>query len=421
LLFGAGLIVVALGLYWPFFSHYEALASSGLGIVKTKTDLGPWLNIWGFLLLVAVTYVLVEVRRRPPQRLPRNPAGLRWLRLALNRAAALPQLARLQPELSSTGLLLGGVAVLLAVLLWVLGWHVPAVLLLPLIGATLLLLRRSATPENLFVGILVFTGLLVLLGAEFVYLKDHLQGGDYRRMNTLFKFYIQVWVMLALAGAVALPRIWRFIQSRWKPLWRGVWVVAFGWLLILSLVFLVAGTPVRLADRFPPENGRPPVGTLDGMAYMEAGSYTWHPDPQQAANSRIVLSYDYDALRWMLDHVQGTPVVAEAVIGYYREGGLRVASFTGFPTFLGFHQEGEQRYNWQTGPRRTQAEEFWNTTDLERTRQLIDDLDVDYIYVGQLERIVYPAGSLEKFQQLADLGELEVVYRNDRVVIYKVV
>jgi hypothetical protein len=36
----------------------------------------------------------------------------------------------------------------------------------------------------------------------------------------------------------------------------------------------------------------------------------------------------------------------------YEVRGLRVSSFTGFPTFLGFHQEGEQRYGWQTGPRR---------------------------------------------------------------------
>jgi uncharacterized membrane protein len=242
-------------------------------------------------------------------------------------------------------------------------------------------------------------------------------------MNTLFKFYIQVWVMLALAAGVALPRIWSFIQEHWRRGWRIAWFVAFGWLLALSLVFPIVGTPARLDDRFPKENGRPAVGALDGMAYMQPGVYTWHPDAAQAASTRIELRHDYEALRWLLDNVEGTPVVAEALIGYYREGGLRVASFTGFPTFLGFHQEGEQRYGWQTGPRRGQAEEFWNTTDLQRAQQLIAELGVDYIYVGPLEHIVYAQqpGALAKFDQLVDSGALEVVYSNDGVVIYRVV
>jgi hypothetical protein len=229
--------------------------------------------------------------------------------------------------------------------------------------------------------------------------------------------------MLALAAAVALPGIWDFIRRRWRPLWRALWTVAFVYLLGLSLVFLVAGTPARLDDRFPEGLGganRPPLGTLDGMAYMQAGTYTWHPDPAQAPTTRIELRHDYDALRWMLDNIEGTPVVAEALIGYYREGGLRVASFTGFPTLLGFHQEGEQRYGWQTGPRRSQAEQFWNTTDVIQAQQLIAELGVDYIYVGQLERIVYPAESLAKFQQMAQDELLEVVYSNDQVTIYQV-
>ena len=313
-----------------------------------------------------------------------------------------------------------GLAVGLAGLLWLTGWQVPAVLLLPLLGAFVLLWRRRASSESLFVSVLLFTAFLVLMGVEFVYLKDHLQGGEWRRMNTLFKFYIQVWVMLGLGAAVALPATWSFVQGRWKPVWRVLWTGTFIYLLVLSLVFLLAGTRARLDDRFPPENGRPAVGTLDGMAYMSAGTYTWHPDPALAPSTRIELSYDYDALRWLLDNVEGTPVVAEALIGYYREGGLRVASFTGFPTLLGFHQEGEQRYGWQTGQRRGLAEEFWRTTDPARASELIDELGIDIIYVGQLETIVTPPESLAKFQAMAESGDLKVLYSNDKVIIYQV-
>ena len=445
--FAVGLVAGALLLYWPFFAHYKALASSGVGLSDVKTELGKWLNVWGFLGFLAVSFLLVELRGRyadgaastgsaaggrnardtdaaaePVEAagVVRDPALLRWLRLAMDRFGELSQVVELTPQLSARAGAAIGISVLAAAALWLTGWHVPAALLLPLLAAFALLWRRSGTNQRAFLAILIFTALLVLIGVEFVYLKDHLQGGEWRRMNTLFKFYIQVWVMLALATAVALPDVWRFIHSRWRRGWRVVWTVAFGWLLLLSLAFLVFGTASRLDDRFPRENGRPPVGTLDGMAYMQAGRYTWNPDPAQSANSWIDLRYDYDAIRWLLDNVSGTPLVAEAPIGYYREGGLRVASFTGFPTFIGFHQEGEQRYGSQTGPRRSQAEEFWRTPDAARARQLIDELGVDYIYVGQLERITTPADGLAKFAVLEEQGVIEVVYQNEQVVIYKV-
>jgi YYY domain-containing protein len=447
-LFSAGLLVMALLFYLPFFANYHALASSGVGLAPQASELGKWLNMWGFLGFMAVSFVLVELRRRSrhgadadstsgarddaywePSRtdstgggVVRDPAILRWLRLVMEHFSELARLVQWTPRLSANSLLAVGVAVAAAVALILVDRPVAGALLLPLLAAFLLLWRHSVPREALFVTALVFTGLLVLFGVEIFYLKDHLQGGDWRRMNTLFKFYIQVWVMLALAAAVALPGIWNFIQRRWRPVWRVLWTAVFLYLLGLSLVFLVAGTPVRLDDRFPQglsEPNRPPLGTLDGMAYMQAGTYTWHPDPAQASTTRIELRHDYDALRWMLDNVEGTPVVAEALIGYYREGGLRVASFTGFPTLLGFHQEGEQRYGWQTGPRRSQAETFWNTPDVTQAQQLIAELGIDYIYVGQLERIVYPAEGLAKFQQMAQDGLLEVVYSNDQVTIYQ--
>ena len=71
---------------------------------------------------------------------------------------------------------------------------------------------------------------------------------------------------------------------------------------------------------------------------------------------------------------------------------------------MGFHEEGEQRYGWQTGERRGKAEEFWRTTDVARTRQLIDEVGIGIIYVGQLERIVSSPESLAKFEAMAETG-----------------
>ena len=264
----------------------------------------------------------------------------------------------------------------------------------------------------------------MLVGTELVYLRDFLDGGDWERMNTVFKFGVPAWLLLGIAGGVALWLLWR------RPMGQG-WSVS-GWLIrlgaaglvVAGLVFLLSGIPARVDDRFP--GARPPIGTLDATAYMTVGAYSW-PSPDRI----IELRSEREAIRWLLDNVTGTPVLAEAPAGeylvdgesvgydYYRAGGLRVASMTGLPTFVGHHQY-EQRDGGQVGERTRLGQEFFQTTDIARTRALIDELGVRYIYVGPLERILMAEESLRKFDILAENGELAVVFDNGPVRIYRV-
>ncbi len=426
-LFAVAVAALSYLLYLPFFQNYAAVGSSGVGLVQGKTQLSQWLLIWGFFLFLVFSYLLVELRSHNRQGQPdrRAPAVVRWLRLLVERWDAAPRLVSLQGALLTNptpifrfGRIVLLVVLLLAVVLAILGDWVPALLLLPVTMTGLLLFRRDVPAGRTFALLLIFAGLLVLLGVEFVFLKDFLCGcapgsgqvGDYYRMNTLFKFYIQVWVLLALGAAAGLPLVWQTVQERFTRPWRLAWNVAFVILTVAVLAFPVLGTPRRVADRFPGE--RPAFGTLDGMAFMTVGSYTW-PD----ASNTIELKYDYDAIQWLLNNVVGNPVVAEGRIDYYREGGMRVASFTGLPGLLGAHQ-GEQRYSDQVGTRETQARELFSTPDIARTQQLLDELDVGYIYLGRLERTVYPSEGIAKFAQMAQQGLLQEVYRNPEVVIY---
>jgi uncharacterized membrane protein len=265
--------------------------------------------------------------------------------------------------------------------------------------------------------------LSIIAGIELIYLRDFLAGGDWYRMNTLFKFSVPAWLFLALAGGVMLPVVWAAAGR--VPAWIGAPIrVVLGVMLAGGLVFLVAGVPARVDDRFP--GARPPLGTLDGTAYMTVGRYTW-----PGGEHIIRLAPEREAIRWLLDNVAGTPVIAEAPAGsyevdglpvgydYYRAGGLRVASLTGLPTIVGQHQN-EQRPGEQVDRRFNQGKEFFTTTDLVRARDLMETLRVGYIYVGQLERLLFSADSLRKFDAMADLGDLEVVYHNPDVTIYRV-
>ena len=88
-----------------------------------------------------------------------------------------------------------------------------------------------------------------------LYLRDFLDGSDYYRMNTLFKFFNQVWVIWGIMGAIAVPRIFaefvagegeRNSVSVSRRVASGAWAVVFTLLLAASLAYPLLGTPARV-------------------------------------------------------------------------------------------------------------------------------------------------------------------------------
>jgi YYY domain-containing protein len=418
-------------LYSGFFRYYTPIfVGLGWSLGRTHTELGEYLTVWGLFLFVAISWLvalLAGIRtpaRNPLSRLLRLVRLMLRYPLRLNRLEELWVLfsrqareeGRVPAGIGRRLLAVGLVALVALVAWWAFRGYWVLVTMVPLLAlATALMVQAGWSEEQRYVLFLVFTGFLILVGIEFFYLKDHLDGDQqgWWRMNTLFKFYLQVWVMLGLAVGVSLPGLWRAAGRRAgrRPVGAWAWKIAASLLLFAAILYPLLGTPARVMDRFP--GARPPIGTLDGMAFMTVGRYTW-PDE----NHPIDLWGDYEAIRWLQENVPGTPVLAEAPIGYYREFGVRVSSFTGLPTLVGMH-ESEQRYGWQVGPRSQRARDIYTMVDAERTMDLLYELNVEYVYLGPLERIEY-SGAPAKFEYLAQVGWLEVVYQNELVTIYRV-
>jgi YYY domain-containing protein len=426
----AALLVTALAVaaYWPFYAHYQPPVARAGGPMLARylnwthggTPLDEWLLVWGIFMFLAYSFALFELFRRPKGR------------------ADVPALGDALSQLTTTGDrranrtkvigLLGIVGV--AALLTVLQRPAAALAVIPLILLALAALRRWVSPEEAFLSMLVVLGLGILAGLELVYVRDFLEGGDWYRMNTVFKFSMPAWLFLGLSLGVMLGRRLslrgRSVADAGRRGWslgEISWRAAVFSLLIAGSVFLFFGVQARVRDRFP--GRRPAIGTLDGTAYMTVGKYTW-PDVEHV----IELAYDYQAIQWLLGHLVGSPVIAEAPAGgyqvdgkfqaydYYRAGGLRVASLTGLPTFIGQHQS-EQRSGDLVSQRTDLGQEFFETTDVERTKDLIRQLKVAYIYVGALERILFPQGSLAKFDTMVESGDLVVAYQNPMVTLYR--
>lgn len=217
--------------------------------------------------------------------------------------------------------------------------------------------------------------------------------------------------MFGVTAAVILPQLWVWAW-RWQWGWQFLWRATTLTLLLAGLVYPALATRIRLDDRFPGQ--RPPRGTLNGLAYMTVGQFEW------PAGHNIDLHYDYEAIRWLQQNVDGTPIIAEAKVGYYREGGMRVAAYTGLPSILGGLHQNEQRPAAQIGQRDMIVNEFWATIDPTRAWQLIDQLNISYIYIGQIERITHGANIGDKFDQLAEQGKLTIVFENQQTKIYRV-
>ena len=406
----AALITSSLLIYGPFYASFR-VRDVGLSLVaaEDRSPLGPFLAIWGFLLFLVISLLASWLWERDSVR------GVEsvWRRRGCRRALHLLWLtSRRTVVVALLRVVIIAVSLAGSVAWAAEGQPVLAILTPVLVVLGVHMTRSRDRVELLLRRAILFVGVGILFGVEIVYLRDFLDSGDWRRMNTVFKFGLQAWVLIAVVCGSALPYLWRRAQ-RWGK-WRGkiAWRAALVLLLSCSLLYTALAIPARVSERFGDTPS--PARTLDGTVYMRDASYAW-PD----ADSVIQLEYDREAIEWLWEHVPGTPVIAEAPVGFYREGGLRVSSYTGLPTLVGAHQR-EQRPWDQVGPREEDATAIYETTDLDELRTLLGRHRVRFIYVGQLERTLYEGPGLAKFDSLVQLGELSRVFRNARSMIYEV-
>ena len=245
--------------------------------------------------------------------------------------------------------------------------------------------RKPGIAESgtLLVLLMIATGLLLTLSVEFIYLRDTFGN----RMNTVFKFYYQAWVLLALASAYGLC----YVVEKARGLGRALFLAGLAVLFVLGMIYpLAAGFDKAGGFAHPP--------TLDGLAWVHQSS----PD-------------EYAAVQWLNKNVPGTPVILEATGGSFTEYG-RVSSRTGLPTLLGWGgHELQWRGNYdEPGKREPDINTIYSSTDTQQVLTLLEKYGITYIYVGSLERGKYSPAALAKFDRFMD-----VVFQQGNVVIYE--
>jgi YYY domain-containing protein len=396
---GLAFLVVFQLAFAPYLQRYQ-LFYNGVDPVKAKTALNQFLTIHGLFLFVGGSLLAWYLVR------------------AMRRAAAARRQSHLVPEpgyysmilpLSSLGgfaspaawLAAGGA--ILGLIFVLTGYPTRGALVFGIGAAAAACIANWRRPNRSLQAALFGVALFATLIPEFVALQ-----GDIGRMNTVFKFYLQAWVLLSITAAVALG--WLVRQSTRDALLRHVrpaWVALLALLVVAALAYPLLASKGKIGLRFEDM----PL-SLDGMQYMASAQYS---DDGQDLN----LPGDAQAIRWLQQNVVGTPVVLEGRSPVYRWGS-RISIYTGLPTVLGWDvHEGQQRtgYSGMIQERAGDVERAYSTTDPKEALSILRKYQVRYVVVGGLEHKYYPAAGLNKF---SSMPELKLDYNSDGVQIYEV-
>lgn len=236
--------------------------------------------------------------------------------------------------------------------------------------------------------ILGFSALGLIVIPEVVYVRD-IYEKEFARSNTMFKLTYQAFIMFGILMAYAFVRLWLDRKCYLRK-------------MLLSVGFLCfAGCCCYI-----------------GTAVHSWFGQVWDKDKYQGLDATAFLeksfSLDASAIRWLNANVEGNPVVLEANGDSYSDY-ERVSAMTGLPTILGWYVH---EWLWRGGiedlnQRVGLVEAVYTSSDETLIRSILEEYEVEYIFVGKMER--------EKYSNLNEVmlqGLGEIAFRDESTGTY---
>ena len=250
-------------------------------------------------------------------------------------------------------------------------------------------LLASIRLPDLFAVLLGFCAIGLVLIPELVYVRDIYENRN-ARANTMFKLTYQAYIMFGMTMIYAIFRL--LIIGKNKILK----VLAF-----IGLFFFVWT-----------------CGYFGNSVHSWFGE-VWKPSQYKGLNATAFLETDFpedvNGIRWLKENISDAPVVLEANGDSYSEY-ERVSAMTGLPTIMGWYvHEWLWRGNLSDlNAKIEEIQEIYTSTDETRVKELLEEYNVSYIFVGSCERNKYGADMNNDL--LKSLGE--VVFQDSEYPTY---
>lgn len=373
----AMVVVFSIVAYLPFHIGFGKQVGRGVRLAQRRSDVLPMMLHFGPWIAAVVFWAAATAKDRRAlfvRVLPLPAAALAlglyetklrdWVAGAVKALAENTGILHSVAEALDAVLLRGLAFVFLVALLWVL--------------AADLEWDDLSTPEGI-ARTVVGAALGVVLVCEFAYVDDF-YGGENERMNTIFKAYIQAWILLAVGTAGLLTSSIAALAKRprsWKAGFAAAWLLA----LVPGLAFAALADYSRSDEFTKTRSGNPP---------------TWDP------LDLFKKSYpaDYRAVEWIAKNLPPDSRILEGTEHAY-QWESRIATFTGRLGLIGWkNHESGWRNTWTEALARGEVvDKVYGAETLEETLPLLRTYGVEYVYVGELERnrAKYPKYRLGKF------------------------
>ncbi|MBQ4512672.1 MAG: hypothetical protein II969_06745 [Anaerolineaceae bacterium] len=218
---------------------------------------------------------------------------------------------------------------------------------------------KASHPIDVFCSLMILIASALVIFPEFFYLRD-LFG---TRMNTIFKFYYQAWILFGLSAAYAVPELMRgFKKSAIRVVFAVVMVVMTAAVMVYPF-FCISGKWGSMS--------RKQTLTLNGSDFL-----------------RIGREDDWQGLQWLENAEPG--VVLEKVGSSYGGDNI-VSTFVGLPSVLGpMGHESQWRGGYdEMGSRNDDVKRIYETHSWETARELLDLYKIRYVFVGSAEKSAY--------------------------------
>jgi uncharacterized membrane protein len=251
--------------------------------------------------------------------------------------------------------------------------------------------------------LLAALGLLLVFAPEFIYLRDNFG----IRMNTVFKFYYQAWLLFGVVTSYAIV----VALSEWQPFVRqsttpGQRSALLAWrttgCAILALLLGLAGLIYPLAGLYSKTGGFVAAPTFDSGAYLAEQGST-----------------ELDAVQWVRANTAPDALVVEGKGNSYWDHN-RISTMTGRPTLLGWESHQEQwrgkAYAEMAQGRVAALETIYQGASAEAITQVVDQWQIDYVYVGPTERLQY---SMTVASEQALGSAMDIAFDQGNVRIYQ--